>query len=119
MSTLRNEIIDKVGVDRSPRTYYQEYVPVDISMCSANIKIRKAAYLPFGYGSGNHQPLVVDIDKTSVFGTAGAPSEKIKARCLKLNNPRIISKYTSLLHIFYLKHNMYKMVYLNNIPISY
>ena len=89
-------------------------------MCSANILVNKAAYLPFGDGAGDHRPLIVDIDEVSVFGAAGVPSGKLKARRQKLNDPRIITKYSSLLHNFYVKDTLYlKLRHLKKIPVSY
>ena len=67
-------------------------------MCLANIIVNKAAYILFRDGAGDHRPLMVDIDEVTIFGAVGVPSGKLRARRLKLNDLRIIAKYSSLLH---------------------
>ena len=113
-------MIDKAGMDGSPRTYHQSTVPIDTIICSANVKIRKVLYLPFGDNRGNCRSLIVDIDEISVFGMTNVPSApvaKLQARHLKLNDPCIIAKYKNLLHKCCIKHKLYKKVlYLNSIP---
>ena len=117
---LRDAMFDMVGRENAPRTYHRGSKPIDTILCSANVRLRKAGYLPFGEGAGDHRPLLLDIDEISVLGSKGTPSAKVKARRLKLNDPRIIAKYTSTLHKFYLKHNLYwKVSQLNAIPITY
>ena len=117
---LRDAILDMVGAENAPCKYHRVSKPNDTIMCSTNVNVRKTGYLPFGDGVGDHYPLLIDIDKISVFGANGAPSAKLKARRLKLNVPRIIIKYTSLLGKFYVKHRLYwKVSQLNEIPIKY
>ena len=69
-------------------------------MCTPNTVIKQAAYFPFGVGVGDHRPLAVDIDEIAVFGTGETPSSKLRARKLKLSDPRIIDKYKKLLDFF-------------------
>ena len=86
----------------------------------ANIIVNKVAYLPFRDDAGNRSPLMVDVDEVSLFSAAGVPIGKLKARQLKLNDPRIIANYSSLLYTFYVKHKLYlKVHHLNKIPVSY
>ena len=59
-------------------------------ICSVNVGIVKVGYLPFGKGADNHQPLIIDIDKVSVFGASGTPSSKVRARKPKLKDPMIL-----------------------------
>ena len=53
---------------------------------------------------------MIDIDETIVFGTAGTPSTKMRARKLKLNNPRISIQYLKMLNKYYAKHKVFKKV---------
>ena len=112
---IRDAMFDKDGVNSAPRTYYRGSMLIDTIMYSENIKIRKVSYLLSGDGSGSHQPLMVDIDEIYVFCAAGSHNIKIKAWHLNLKDPRIIAKYTKLLHKFYLKYNMYEKIFISMI----
>ena len=65
---LREVILDKVWEDAAPCTYDRSSHPIDSIRCTANIDVRKASYLPFGDGAGDHRPLLIHIDEVSVFG---------------------------------------------------
>ena len=108
---LRDLLTDKVGGENTPRTYQQGYLPINVIMCSKNGKVNKEACFPFENGAGDHRLLIVDIDMVLVFGVAGVVIGKCNARRLKLNDPRIIAKYSSLFHKFYVKHKLYLQVH--------
>ena len=113
-------MLDAIDIENSPQTYAKGSKPIDSIMISANIGALKATYLPFGEGVGDHHPLVIDIEEEIVFGIGGEPSQKLRARRLKMKDLRIIAEYTNILHKFYLKHTLFKKVFhLNSIPISY
>ena len=117
---LREVLLDTVGVENAPSTFDKGKLPIDSIMCSANIEVTKAGYMPFGEGVGDYIPLMIDINERSVFGNSGAPSSKLRARKLKLNDPRIIKKYLHLLDKFYEKHHIYQKIYdLNQTPVRY
>ena len=73
-------------------------------MGSANIVVRKASYLIFGECAGDHRSLLMDTEEASVFGVAGEPSEKLRARRLKMKYPRIVNEYIDLLQKYYVRH---------------
>ena len=103
-----------------PKTWHLGKNPIDNIMCITNVFIKKVAYLPFGVGVDDHRPLVVQTDEISVCGQVGAPSSKLRARKLKLNDPHIMDKYKELLDVFYVKHKLCKKVYeMNKIPVQY
>ena len=77
---LREVLLDGLGDNEAPSTHERGKNPIDSIMCSANVQIVNADYLPFGEGAGDHRPLIIDIDEASVFGTAGTPSSKMRAR---------------------------------------
>ena len=117
---LQDVMVEAVGPENAPRTYARGSNPIDTILASANVNIAKAAYLPFGEGVGDHRSLLIDVEESSVFGTSGEPSAKLRARRLKMKDPRIVTKYINLLHKLYLNHKLFKKVfYLNSIPISY
>ena len=76
--------------------------------------------MSFGEGAGDHRPLVIGINERPVFGNSGAPSSKLRARKLKLNDPRIIKNYLYLLNKVYEKHKIFQKLYdLNQTPVYY
>lgn len=103
-------MLDGLGEETAPSTYDKGKSPIDLILCSANIGMVKAGYLPFGEGAGDHRPLVIDIDQISVFGASENPSSKVKTRRLKLNDLRIRKKYDKIQE---------KVVELNAILIKY
>ena len=89
---LRDVMVEAVGLENAPRTYARGSNPIDTILTSANIHIAKTTYLPFGEGVGDYRPLLIDVEESSVFGTDEEPSEKLRARRLKMKDPRIVSK---------------------------
>ena len=117
---LTDYMLDTIGIEQAPRTYARGSKPIDSIMGSPNVRVLKAAYLPFGEGAGDHRPLMVDIDQQSVLGVAGEPSGKLRARRLKMKDPRVVKKYLEVLNKFYIKHKLFKKVnHLNALPITY
>ena len=117
---LREVLLDGLGDNEAPSTHERGKTPIDSIMCSANVQIVNADYLPFGEGAGDHRPLIIDIDEASVLGTAGTSSSKMRARKLKMNDPRVVNKYLSLLNKYYSENNIFRKVYeMNCIPAQY
>ena len=107
---LREVLLDSVGEENVPSTYNNGSRPIDIITCSANITTVKAGYLPFREGGGYHITLLIDIEEGFIFGTAEAPSTKLRAHRFKFNNPRIILTYLQLLNGFYTKKMFKKCI---------
>lgn len=55
-------MLDMVGRENTPRIYHWVSNLVHTIMCSANVRIRKARYLLFGDGAGDHRILLLDLD---------------------------------------------------------
>lgn len=75
---LRDAMFDMVCRENAPRTYHWGSKPIDTILCSENVHLRKTGYLPVGDGAGDHCPLLLDIDKISVFGSKGTLSTKVQ-----------------------------------------
>ena len=117
---LREILLDNVGNNNIPNTFERGSRSIGTMMCTANIKVLKAGYLPFGSGVGDHRPLVMDIDQYSVFGDSGCPSTKMNARRLKLQDPGVTDVYLKLLNDHYNKYGMVDKVYeMSQKPITY
>ena len=113
-------MLEGLAGENAPSTFDKGKSPIDSILCSANIGTVKAGYLPFGEGAGDHRPLIIDIEQNSVFGASSNPSSKVKARRLKLKDPRIRKKYQETLKKLYKIHKVVeKVVELNSIPVEY
>ena len=85
--------------DKLPNTYIRGSNTIDALYVSSALVGSSCGYLPF---LGDHRPLWIDIPLEVVFGTVTIPSPK--ARRLKLQDPRIVDRYTTYLSQF-LKDN--------------
>ena len=61
----------------APRTCHRGSNPIDTIMCLANVILRKDDYFPFVNGTGDHHPVLLDIEEMSFFGAKGSPSMKV------------------------------------------
>ena len=84
-----------------PNTYNRGHLPIDTILCSPGIQVEQAGFLPFGNGVGDHRPLFIDITIASSLGVNLPPSKSVKARRLKLQDPRIVNKYNKCLKKFF------------------
>ena len=73
---LREVMLDGLGEENAPSTYDKGKSPIDSILCSANIGMVKAGYLPFGEGAGDHRPLVIDSIQTNQEHKGGGGSNK-------------------------------------------
>ena len=66
---LRDVMIDRTREVEMSATWHLGRDSINTIICTPNILIKQAAYLPFGVGVGDRRPLVVDIDEILVFRT--------------------------------------------------
>ena len=89
-----------------PNTFNRGTKPIDTIMATAGILVRKAGYLPFGDGVGDHRPLFVDVTIASTLGVKLTTPKKMSARRLKALDPRVVKKYNKLLKQFFRKFSL-------------
>ena len=104
LEDLLLERVEREGVKLN--TYSGGHAPIDSIMCTQGIEVRKAGYLEFGEGVGDHRPIFIDITISSTLGVNIPVSKSVKARRLKTNDPRIMKKYIETLRKFLKKSNM-------------
>ena len=117
---LRDAMLDTIGNEVLPASYVNGKDPIDSIWVSANVEIVRSVSLPFDQGVGDHRPIMIDVSTTSVMGTSVPPTPSVRARKLKLGDPRIIKKYLDLLRKFYNNNDFYTKVYaLSRLKIEY
>jgi hypothetical protein len=84
------EIIMTKHGSAAPPTYQRGSSPIDGMYVSAPLKDAYCGYLPF---LGYHRVLWIDIPMDLAFGCSSLPSTPIRARRLKLQDPRIVHQY--------------------------
>ena len=90
----------------APATYNRGSVPIDSILCTTGVEITRAGYLNFGEGIGDHRPVYIDVQLTSVLGIKIPPIKKAQARRLKLDDPRVIKKYNNELEKYLRSHRV-------------
>lgn len=55
-------LLDAVSDENALSTYNNGSKPIDSIMCSANINILEAGYVPFREDAGHHRTLTIDIE---------------------------------------------------------
>ena len=87
-----------MGDKALPPTFIRGVCPIDTIMCTVGVSVRKAGYLSFGEGVGDHRPIFADITVASTLGVKLSDSKKMAARRLKLVDPRVVKRYNKLLN---------------------
>jgi len=104
---LHDVMLERLGdtVD-PPNTYQRGIKPIDTILCTRGIVVEQAGYLPFGEGVGDHRALFIDVTIASTLGVNLPPDKSVRARRLKLQDPRIIKKYVRYLKHFFNRHSL-------------
>ena len=87
--------------DKLPNTYIRGSNTIDALYVSSALVDSSCGYLPF---LGDHRPLWIDIPLDLVFGTTTIPPPR--ARRLKLQDPRIVDRYTTALSQYIKDHQI-------------
>ena len=72
--------------------------PIDVIFGSPNLKISKGGLLSFGKLMSDHRGLWIDIPKFLIYGYNPIQPVFPSARRLKLQDPRVVTKYLTCLH---------------------
>ena len=72
--------------------------PIDVIFGSPNLKISKGGLLSFGKLMSDHRGLWIDIPKFLLYGYNPTQPVFPSARRLKLQDPRVVTKYLTYLH---------------------
>jgi hypothetical protein len=85
-----------------PPTYHRGSKAIDGIFTSPALSAARCGYLPF---LGDHRVLWIDLPLSLIFDISLPPS-LVRARRLKLEDPRVVHQYQIKLHAFYSQHNI-------------
>ena len=98
---LHDKLIEKVEKEGAKlNTYSRGKVLIDTILTTYGIEVTKAGYLSFGEGVGDHRPILMDISIESSLGLNLPPLTSMKARRLKVNDPRVMKRCNNNLKVF-------------------
>ena len=86
---------------KPPSTYQRGSKTIDTILCTGGVIVKKAGYMPFGEGIGDHRALFIDVTVASTLGVDLPPIQSVKARRLKLGDPRVIKLYHKWLRKYF------------------
>ena len=104
---LRDMLVPRHG--KCPITYQRSRQdPLDCIFGSPSMTIKKGGCLAFNNLISDHRGVWIDIPNELLLGFNPPPLSHPAARRLKINDPRIVKKYNTLLHEACLKDNLYE-----------
>ena len=80
-----------------PETFNNGSYPIDECFATADLKINKCGFMRHRDNGSDHQPIWLDVDKNSAFGTVTPDIPSFRALKLKTKDPRIVQKYNQVL----------------------
>jgi hypothetical protein len=108
---LREALLHRHG-QQAPATFNGGSEPIDGIFVSPSIKILLGGYFEFGFcPHTDHRGLWLDIHYNVAFGHVMPPIVTAQARRLKMNDPRIIKRYTDSWSQFILDHDLLERAY--------
>ena len=93
-----------------PPTYQRGRDTIDGIFGSKSINSFRSGFLGFGDIPGDHRALWVDIPNTGILGYKMKDIPRHTARRLKLEDPRVVERYNTLLHTYFKDHDLYNRV---------
>lgn len=91
----------------APATFSDGSYPIDDIFVSSSLEVTACGFLEHGRNNGDHRPVWLELDKVDALGSLMPSVERYEARRLKLNDPRIVSKYNSILEELFDEMNIY------------
>jgi hypothetical protein len=103
---LKEAIIDQHGRDAPPTFEHGSY-PIDGMFVSPTLLGLRCGYTGYWHG---HRCLWIDIPQTIAFGHNLPPIVRATARRLKVEDPRIVLRYTTELKEYLTQHDLFSRV---------
>ena len=109
---LTNGLVESIcemhGYEEAPITHTRSFQhPLDGIFCSPKLKGIQGGYLSFEALGGDHRGLWIDIPKILIYGHNPQSVPLAAARRLKIEDPRVVTKYNDELHDLLLKAQVY------------
>ena len=105
---LHNLIFLRHPSNRAPATYNRNTTNTSIDgvWASVNLNLIRGGYLDYDDFPGDYRALWFDLSITQLFGCNLTPIWKPQARRLQLRDPRVVSRYNSILTSQLLVHDL-------------
>ena len=113
---MRDAVNTRTGID-GPATFVRGSRQIDAAWVTLDIEISAACFLPFFFGVGDHQAILLDIPQHSLIGGTIHQISKPTARRLQCNRSEVQQKYANNLEIYCAKHRIQKKIYSLFMPI--
>lgn len=104
---LKSAIRSKHG-NFCPATQHKESDPIDDIFISPGIRVKKAGYLPFGDGPGDHRAIYVDLCQDNLFGGEFHKIHRLPARRLISTNEKVVTRFNELFNKKLKEHNVHE-----------
>ena len=103
---LVDPIQKKHGIG-GPSTFNRGKRVIDSILVSSMLRFKGCGYLTFGLLPGDHRGIWIDITLNSFIGYRAPPVPSFQARRLKLDDPRVVAKYQSVLEDELIEANVF------------
>ena len=91
----------------SPETHSGGLYPIDEFFVTKTLTIHACGYLEDGTNKSDHQPIWIELDKQEILGTTSPDLHKMSICRLQMKDPRVVSKYNTLLEYELQKRQIY------------
>jgi hypothetical protein len=87
-------------------TFFRGQLPIDGIWATPDITISNACIMPAGYGIGDHRLFIIDIQTSTLIGTAPPRAKRAASRRLNTRLPHVAKKYALILEKNILQHRL-------------
>ena len=94
--------------DNIPETYSGGSYPIDEIFVSETLEIKACGYMEHGLNRSDHRPIWLDIEKQEILGYKPPALHKHSIRRLQMYDPRVVSKYNTILEHEFEQYDIYK-----------
>ena len=101
------EAITTMHSSKPPPTFQRGSHAIDGIFVSPNIDVYRSGYLGFGEVPGDHRAIWIDVRQKSILGYKMADIPIARARRLKLEDPRVVKRYQTVLSDYMVAHKVY------------
>ena len=94
-----------------PPTFARGRRQIDGAWVTPDIDIKRACFLPFFFGVGDHRAIILDIPIYSLLGGDIHKISRPTSRRLTCSNPEVRDKYNEILELYCIKHRIQQKIY--------
>ena len=108
------DMTDAVGYrsqSQGPATFVRGKRQIDGAWVTPDIDIKRACFLPFFFGVGDHRAILLDIPIYSLLGGDIHKIARPTSRRLTCSNPEVREKYNEILDLYCVQHRIQEKLY--------